>query len=184
MRRLRHLSLAAVSVLLVTACSQATAAWTYAPAPSKTPAPAASGSGAPASGAPASGAPASGAPASSAPGGSAAPSGGASGAPSGQPAGSGQLVVLNISATGIKYDQAELTAPADTPFQIQFANNDSGVPHNVSLHTGGAQGAEIFKGTIFNGVATHAYDIQALDAGQYAFVCSVHPTMIGTLNVQ
>jgi plastocyanin len=178
MRRLRHLSLAAVSVLLVTACSQATAGWTYAPAPSKAPAPAASGSGAPGSAAPSGGA--SGAPAS------AAPSGGASGAPSGQPSpgGSGQLAVVNISATGIKYDQTEATAPASTPFQIQFANNDAGVPHNVSLHTGGAQGPEIFKGTIFNGVETRAYDIQALDAGSYAFVCSVHPTMIGTLNVQ
>ena len=170
MRRLRHLSLAAISVLLVTACSQATAGWTYAPAPSKTPAPAASGSGAPASGAPGSAAP-----------GSAAPG---SAAPSGQPGGSGQLVVVKISATGIKYDQDTLTAPASTPFQIEFTNNDAGVPHNVSLHTGGAQGAEIFKGVIFNGVATHAYDIQALDAGSYSFVCSVHPTMIGTLNVQ
>jgi plastocyanin len=178
LRRLRHLSLAAVSVLLVTACSQATAGWTYAPAPSKTPAPAASGSGAPGSAAPSGGA--SGAPAS------AAPSGGASGAPSGQPSagGSGQLVVVKISATGIKYDQDTLTAPASTPFQIEFTNNDAGVPHNVSLHTGGAQGAEIFKGVIFPGVATHAYDIQALDAGSYSFVCSVHPTMIGTLNVQ
>ena len=159
-----------MSVLLVSACSQASAGWTYAPAPSKTPAPAASGSGAPASGAPASGAP-----------GSAAPG---SAAPSGQPGGSGQLVVVDISATGIKYDQTTLTAPANTPFQIQFTNNDAGVPHNVSLHTGGAQGAEIFKGVIFNGVATHTYDIQALDAGSYSFVCSVHPTMIGTLNVQ
>ena len=77
-----------------------------------------------------------------------------------------------------------ITAPASTPFQVQFANNDAGVPHNVTLHTGGAQGPEIFKGTIFNGVETRAYDIQALDAGQYSFVCSVHPTMIGTLNVQ
>ena len=91
---------------------------------------------------------------------------------------------MNISATGIKYDQTEVTAPASTPFQILFANNDAGVPHNVSLHTGGAQGPEIFKGTIFNGVETRPYDIQALDAGSYAFVCSVHPTMIGTLNVQ
>lgn len=175
MRRLRHLSLAAVSVLLVTACSQATAGWTYAPAPSKTPAPAASGSGAPGSAAPSGGA-------SAAPGGSAAPSSAASGQPS--PGGSGQLVVVNISATGIKYDQTEATAPAGTPFQIQFANNDAGVPHDVTLHTGGAQGPEIFKGTVFPGVETRAYDVQALDAGQYAFVCSVHPTMIGTLNVQ
>jgi plastocyanin len=171
MRRLRHLSLAAMSMLLVSACSQATAGWTYAPAPSKTAAPAASGSEAPASGAPGSAAPGSGAPGSQAPG-------------SAAPGGSGQLTVVKISATGIKYDQDTLTAPASTPFQIEFTNNDAGVPHNVSLHTGGAQGAEIFKGVIFNGAATHTYDIQALDAGSYSFVCSVHPTMIGTLNVQ
>ena len=69
------------------------------------------------------------------------------------------------------------------PFQIQFQNKDAGVPHNVSLHTGGSTGPEIFKGQIFNGVETRTYDIAALDAGAYAFVCSVHPTMIGTLNV-
>ena len=80
--------------------------------------------------------------------------------------------------------QTTLTAPASTPFQIQFQNKDAGVPHNVSLHLGGSTGAELFKGTIFNGVETRTYDVPALDAGAYAFVCSVHPTMIGTLNVQ
>ena len=92
--------------------------------------------------------------------------------------------VVVISAVGIKYEQDTLTAPADTPFQIQFENKDAGVPHNVALHTGGSTGAEIFKGPIFNGVETRTYDIAALDAGAYAFVCSVHPTMIGTLNVE
>ena len=89
-----------------------------------------------------------------------------------------------ISATNIKYDQTTLTAPAGTPFQIQFENKDAGVPHNVSIHQGGSTGAELFKGPIFNGVETRTYDVPALDAGAYAFVCSVHPTMIGTLNVQ
>jgi plastocyanin len=89
-----------------------------------------------------------------------------------------------ISAVGIKYEQDTLTAPAGTPFQIQFQNKDAGVPHNVSLHQGGSTGAELFKGTIFNGVETRTYDVPALDAGAYAFVCSVHPTMIGTLNVE
>jgi plastocyanin len=92
--------------------------------------------------------------------------------------------VVVISAVDIKYEQDTLTAPAGTPFQIQFENKDAGVPHNVSLHTGGSTGAEIFKGTIFNGVETRTYDIAALSAGAYAFVCSVHPTMIGTLNVE
>ena len=89
-----------------------------------------------------------------------------------------------ISASGIKYEQTTLTAPANTPFQVQFENKDAGVPHNVSLHLGGATGAELFKGTVFNGIETRTYDVPALDAGAYAFVCSVHPTMVGTLNAQ
>jgi plastocyanin len=111
-----------------------------------------------------------------------APSG--SGAASAEPSGSGNPNLVVISASNIKYEQTTLTAPASTPFQIQFQNNDAGVPHNVSLHLGGSTGAELFKGTIFNGIETRTYDVPALDAGAYAFVCSVHPTMIGTLNVQ
>jgi plastocyanin len=111
-----------------------------------------------------------------------APSG--SGSASAEPSGSADAGVIVISASGIKYEQDTLTAPADTPFQIKFENKDAGVPHNVALHTGGATGAEIFKGPIFNGVETRTYDVPALDAGAYAFVCTVHPTMIGTLNVE
>ena len=45
-------------------------------------------------------------------------------------------------------------------------------------------GTELFKGTVFRGVATQTYDVPALAAGQYSFVCTVHPTMIGTLTGQ
>jgi len=113
-----------------------------------------------------------------------APAPSSSGAASAEPSGSGNPNLVVISAVGIKYEQDTLTAPAGTPFQIQFQNKDAGVPHNVSLHQGGSTGAELFKGTIFNGVETRTYDVPALDAGAYAFVCSVHPTMIGTLNVE
>jgi plastocyanin len=100
------------------------------------------------------------------------------------PAGSGNPTLVNISASGIKYEQTTLTAPADTPFQIVFENKDAGVPHNVTLHLGDTNGAELFKGEVFSGIATRTYNIPALDAGAYAFVCTVHPTMIGTLNVE
>jgi plastocyanin len=113
-----------------------------------------------------------------------APAPSSSGSASAEPSGSGNPNLVVISAVGIKYEQDTLTAPAGAAFQIQFQNKDAGVPHNVSLHTGGSTGPEIFKGTIFNGVETRTYDIAALDAGAYAFVCSVHPTMIGTLNVE
>ena len=56
-----------------------------------------------------------------------------------------------------------------------FDNKDAGTPHNVSLHLGGSTGAELFKGTIFNGIESRTYDVPAIDAGQYAFVCTVHP---------
>ena len=111
-----------------------------------------------------------------------APSG--SGAASAEPSGSANPNVVVISASGIKFEQTTVTAPANTPFQIQFENKDAGVPHNVALHQGGATGAELFKGTVFNGIETRTYDVLALDAGAYAFVCSVHPTMVGTLNAQ
>ena len=101
-----------------------------------------------------------------------------------EPGGSGNPNLVMISALGIKYEQTTVTAPAGAPFQIEFDNKDAGTPHNVSLHLGGSTGAEVFKGTIFNGIESRTYDVPALDAGAYAFVCTVHPTMIGTLNAQ
>ncbi|HEV8403604.1 MAG TPA: cupredoxin domain-containing protein [Candidatus Limnocylindrales bacterium] len=172
MRFARSLPVALLSIVVVAGCATASAGWTYAPAPSVTPPPAPSGS-ATASG-----------PAPSGSGLASAPVPSASSPGASAPSGSGNLVVVDISALNIKYEQTALTAPANTPFQISFENKDAGVPHNVTLHLGDTNGAELFKGEIFNGVATRVYDVPALDAGSYAFVCSVHPTMIGTLTVQ
>jgi plastocyanin len=112
----------------------------------------------------------------------AAPSTGASAEPSASAEpGSGAVA---ISALGLVFEQAEVTAPAGEPFQIEFANNDAGTPHNVAIHRDTATGEEVFRGEIFPGVATKTYDVPALDAGAYAFVCTVHPTMVGTLTAE
>jgi cytochrome c oxidase subunit 2 len=106
--------------------------------------------------------------------------------PSGQPAPSGDAgasPTLTLSALNIAYEQTELTAPADTPFKIEFENKDAGVPHNVAIHEGSPTGPEVFKGEIFNGVDKRTYDVPALPAGPYGFVCTVHPNMTGTLTV-
>jgi plastocyanin len=100
--------------------------------------------------------------------------------PSGQAAGP----TLQLSALNVAYEQTALTAPAGTPFRIEFDNKDSGVPHNVSIHKDSTAGQEVFKGDIFNGPAKRTYDVPALDAGTYAFACSVHPSMTGTLTVE
>ncbi len=41
----------------------------------------------------------------------------------------------------------------------------------------------MFKGDIITGPAQALYQVPALPAGTYQFVCTVHPIMVGTLRV-
>jgi plastocyanin len=120
------------------------------------------------------------APASASASAAASPSASASAAASGGAAGSGAS--LQLSAQGIQYSTKELKAPAGKAFSIKFANNDSGISHNVEILD--ANDTSIFKGAIFPGVATQTYQVPALKAGTYSFKCDVHPSlMTGTLTV-
>jgi plastocyanin len=42
----------------------------------------------------------------------------------------------------------------------------------------------VFKGQIITGPAKTSYQVPALTAGNYTFLCDVHPEMTGTLTVQ
>ena len=95
----------------------------------------------------------------------------------GQPA-----TTLKISAQGIAYDTDTLEALAGAPFAIEFTNNDAGIPHNVEIRD--AAGTSLFKGGLFSGPDSRTYQLQALPAGAYQFVCTVHPNMVGTLTVK
>jgi plastocyanin len=154
----RRLALAGLSVLAVAACTSGDQpAWTYAPPPSATPVVVPSES-----------------PATSAePGASAAPSAPASAAPAGS--------VIELSAQNVQFDKASILAPAGQAFQIRFTNNDAGVLHNVEIKD--ANGATVFKGEIFAGVDSRTYQVDPLPAGEYQFICTVHPNMVGTLSV-
>ncbi len=96
--------------------------------------------------------------------------------------GAAQGPVVDLAAQNISYSTKALQAPADTPFTIDFKNDDTGVPHNVAIKD--ASGNEVFKGDIITGPAEKSYDVPALKPGTYTFVCSVHPTMTGTITVQ
>ena len=157
--------LALVAVIALAACTSASPGWTYQPAPSPTAQPSVESAAPSADG-------------------SATPSGEASAEPSSSGDSNGGGEVVKISAQGIAFEQAEVNVPAGVPFQIEFTNNDAGTPHNVAIHQGDASGQEVFKGEIFNGVETKTYDVPALDAGAYAFVCSVHPNMVGTMTAE
>jgi plastocyanin len=115
---------------------------------------------------------------------SAAPSGAPSGEPTAAPSGAPGGVVIKLSAQGVAFDTDSLEVPANTPFKIEFTNNDAGIPHNVAIHEGTPTGPELWKGDLFNGVETRTFDVPALPAGAYGFVCTVHPNMVGTLTAK
>lgn len=109
---------------------------------------------------------------------SSAPSGSAAPSESADPNG----VVVDITASGIAFTTTSVTVPADAPFVIAFDNQDANTPHNVEIKD--ADGASVFKGEIFNGVATQQYQVPAVAAGEYPFICTVHPNMTGTLTAE
>lgn len=111
---------------------------------------------------------------SSAGGGSAAPSAGASTNPDAE--------VVTIAALNIAFDPTTVTAPADAAFTLSFDNQDAGIPHDVQVKD--ATGAMVFKTDVFPGAEKRDYTVPALAAGEYAFACSVHPNMTGTLTAQ
>jgi cytochrome c oxidase subunit 2 len=112
-------------------------------------------------------------PAPSASGGATAPGGSA-----------GPAVSLALTAQDIAFDKTTLESTAGSPISLAFTNNDAGIPHNVAIHKDSPTGEVVFQGDIITGVASTTYAVPALPAGTYAFVCTVHPNMVGTLTVK
>ncbi len=194
--------------LLAAACGSGEAPrWTYQPAPPATAAPSASAeastepspgttptalpsaSGSPAAGGSPAPSASGGSPAPSASGGSPAPSAsGGSPAPSasgGSPAPSASGgTALAVTAQSITFVEKELSAPADTAFQIRFVNEDAGTLHDVDIR--GQDGATIDDNEILDDAGEVTYDVDPLPAGTYTFICSIHPipAMTGTLTVE
>jgi len=124
----------------------------------------------------ASAAPSAGASAGASPGASIAPIPSAS-----ANAGAGATTV-QLTAKGIAFQPTELTVPANAAFNIDFDNEDTGVPHDVAIKD--ANGQVLFKGATFPGVAKQTYAVSPIPAGTYTFFCTVHANMTGTLTAQ
>ena len=122
-----------------------------------------------------------------APGASGAPGAPAgSGAPGGASGGEAPPGALTVVAKNVEYDVKTLEVDAGKPFTIFFRNEDpAGVPHDVDLRA--ADGKQVLKDQpTIDGGASQAYDYDALQAGTYEYICSVHsvPPMTGTLTVK
>lgn len=103
----------------------------------------------------------------------------------GEPAGATVAVTdgaVEISADDLAFSAGTIEAPAGEPFTITLTNNEA-EPHNLSVYT--EQGGErLVEGTVISEGETTEVEVAALDAGEYYFVCDIHPEMHGTLVVE
>ncbi|GBC87068.1 hypothetical protein HRbin12_01069 [bacterium HR12] len=90
---------------------------------------------------------------------------------------------VTIVAANIAFQQAEITVPAGEPFRIRFRNQDAGVQHNVEIFAGAeVAGDPVFKGEIVTGPTEVVYEVPALEPGDHAFNCVIHPNMQGVIH--
>ena len=93
---------------------------------------------------------------------------------------------VTVVAQGIAFTEGDcIEASAGEPFTIEFDNRDEGTQHNIEIFTGPEpSGDKQFEGDLVTGPDQVQYDVPALDAGEFAFNCVVHPTtMIGSVQV-
>ena len=112
-------------------------------------------------------------------GGSAAASSGADGGSTATVSGG----TVEVTAAELEFNVETIVAPAGEAFTVSFTNNEA-VPHNFSVYTEEG-GEEIAIGNVIDEGETDEVSIDALEPGEYFFVCDVHPTeMTGTLVVE
>jgi mono/diheme cytochrome c family protein len=101
-----------------------------------------------------------------------------------QPSLGPDATLLEVPLSGeVEYGVKALDAPADTLFGIKF-DNTTGLDHDVDIRA--QDGTVIQDNPITKPGETSTYSINALPAGTYTFICSVHPipSMTGTLTVK
>jgi plastocyanin len=90
-----------------------------------------------------------------------------------------------IAAKEIAFDKKSLDVPAGKPFTIAFTNADpAAVLHDIDVRD--SSGKVLSNQNTIPGGQSVVYQYDALAAGTYTFICSVHPipAMTGTLTVK
>jgi plastocyanin len=97
--------------------------------------------------------------------------------------GSGEATTLTLIAKDTLFDKSELKAKPGT-VTIQMDNQDDGIPHNIHVYKGKDNtGQDLGKTDIEAGPVKQTLTLE-LTAGEYFFVCDVHPaTAAGKLEV-
>ena len=87
--------------------------------------------------------------------------------------------VIQLIASGTKFDKTSIQAAADKPVSMRLENRDPAL-HNFALYTNRQATTRIFVGELIQGPATTVYSFTAPKAGTYFFRCDVHPEMSGS----
>jgi plastocyanin len=93
--------------------------------------------------------------------------------------------VVKLVAAGVRWVPTTLAAPAGEIWHVQIDNQD-GPPehHNFVVASGKTVPERIYQSTNFN-KGTFTFDVPALPAGNYLFICTVHAdVMTGTLELR
>lgn len=92
--------------------------------------------------------------------------------------------VIQLVATNARWDQTSITAPAGKVWHVKIDNQEKTTPHNFTVASGPTFPERIFTSPNFRG-GTYTFDIPALPAGSYLFICTLHAnTMTGTLTIE
>ena len=88
-----------------------------------------------------------------------------------------------ISITDARFSVATLAAPADKTWTLQVDFKDPLGAHNFTLESGPSVAERVFQSPKF-GTGKHDYVVPGLPAGNYVFVCTLHPeTMHGVVEI-
>ena len=103
-----------------------------------------------------------------------------SGPASGEPSGATvEITIGTDTGADLKFDPAELTVQAGADVRVTFENRAS-VPHNLTFQAP----INVATSTVVAPGTSETVQFKAPAAGEYPFVCTLHPGMVGKLIVE
>jgi plastocyanin len=92
--------------------------------------------------------------------------------------------ILTLTAASTAFDAACLALPAGEATTVKLVNNDS-EPHDLAIYTDSSRSTQLWAADqIADPGETVEYEVPALEAGTFYFLCTIHPGMNGSVVVE